>query len=119
MIYCAYFLSALWSVGCVVIPLWAGFSLVQDRCDRGLGISVLLVGFPLGCLFAMAPWAFIADIQSPNLATLKKGQWVCSQSHQVTSTTYVKSGSVLVPVTNTNRVCDQYRRTHDDMPGGV
>jgi hypothetical protein len=45
-------------------------------------------------------------VQGPDLATLKKSEWYCSDSHS--ETTYVMSGKVLVPITSD--VCDEYSR---------
>ena len=109
MIYFVYLLTTLWSLGCFGLPLWAAWSLWDDG-DNGLAVAIGLMAWPIGCLLAVLPWAFISEAQSSDLATLKKNEWFCSQSHPVTTTTYVKSGSVMVPVTSTHQVCDQYNR---------
>lgn len=109
MVVIAYALAGLWFLGCTVLPLYAAVSLFQDR-DTGLGAAVLLIGFPLGCLIAVLPVALIEESQSPDLATLKKNEWVCSASHSVSTTTYVKSGSVMVPVTSRHQECDVYSK---------
>ena len=42
--------------------------------------------------------------------TLSRADWTCVKSHQVESTAYVKSGSVMVPITSTSEECDNYVR---------
>jgi len=111
MIYLFYLLAVLWSLGCFIIPLIMGISMFADR-EPALGATLILLGWPAGCLFAYVPWALISEAQSPDLATLKKSEWVCAQSHPVTTTTYIMTGKVLVPVTNTHQECDQYNRSN-------
>jgi hypothetical protein len=100
-------LTVLWSVGCVLLPLWGTVTLFREG-DRGMAASLLLIGFPIGCLFATLPWAFISEQKSPDLATLKKNEWRCSTSHTVVSTTYVMSGKVMIPITSSHQECNQY-----------
>jgi len=105
-----YALSAMWAVGCFVLPLWGAWVFFREG-DTAPALGVLFIVFPLCVLMGAAPWAFIKQGASPDLATLKKNEWVCTEAHYVTTTTYVKSGSVLVPVTSRSEVCDQYNRT--------
>jgi hypothetical protein len=75
--------------------------------------SLMLIGMCVvlfGVILSIVLWAMFADSQSPNLATLKKNAWFCSEKHTEIYTTYVKSGNSTVPVTNTRIVCDQYNR---------
>ena len=110
MMYFVYLLCVLWSLGCFGLPLWAGFSMVRDPWDRGMGIAILLLGWPIGCFIAVLPWAFIAQERSPDLATLKKNEWACSASHTQITTTYVMVGKVMTPMVQSHQVCDQYNR---------
>lgn len=109
MIYFVGLLACLWSAGCFSLPLWAGYTL-WDEYEKGMAAAMLLLGWPIGVLLAVLPWAFWGQQTSPTLATLKKNEWFCTQSHPVTTTTYVQSSRVMVPITSTNRVCDQYNR---------
>ena len=104
-----YILASMWLVGCVVAPLWAAIVTWQDD-DNLICFLVLSIGLPLGCLLGILPWALIAENRSPDLATLKKNEWVCSASHVESSTTYVMSGKIMVPITSNDTVCDQYNR---------
>lgn len=46
--------------------------------------------------------------------TLKKDDWVCAASHEESTTTFVNTGDgktiVLIPITTTSTVCDQWHR---------
>jgi hypothetical protein len=112
MIVIGYALATMWGVGCIGLPLWVVWAMWREG-DRGPAIAILLLGLPLGALLALLaflPWTLVKRDNSPNLATLKKSEWVCAEAHYVTSTTYVKSGSVMVPVNSRSKVCDQYNR---------
>ncbi len=65
---------------------------------------IALIGF---CI--IAPFAIWKDSQRPTFE-LKKDDWTCARAHQEQTTTYVKSGSVMIPVTSTYDVCDMYKR---------
>ena len=107
--YFIYALMALFTAGCVALPIWAAISLFLDE-EIGMATGVGLIGWPLACLLGAGPWMYLADARSPVLATLHRNEWVCSESHVVPTTTYVQSGKVMVPVTSYSRVCDQYNR---------
>lgn len=53
-----------------------------------------------------APFAYM-DAHEPNF-TLKKAEWHCTASHPETTTTYVMSGKIAIPITTTNTVCNQW-----------
>lgn len=101
-----YGLSVLWSSACIIAPLWAAWLLWQDN-EPGMSLACFGLGLPLMAFMAALPWAFIHDSQSPDLATLKKGQWACTGSHD--ETTMILVGKVIVPQHRT--VCDAYSRT--------
>lgn len=105
-------LACFWTVGCVALPLWCAWYLYFEDRFVGMALAVLLLGWPVGCFMGTAPWMMRAENKSPILATLHKGQWACTAAHTSTSTTYVKSGSAMVPVTTSRRVCDQYSRSN-------
>lgn len=109
MEYFAAFVAGLWSLGCFCLPLYAVWYLWTDR-EEGLALATLLIGWPIGVILSIVPWAIFADSQSSDLATLKKNAWFCSEKHSEVYTTYVKSGNSTVPITNTRIVCDQYNR---------
>jgi len=109
MIYIAAGLAALFTFGCVVMPVYAAIWLWNDR-ERGPAIVCMTIVWPITIVIGALPWLAYADSQSPVLATLHKNEWLCAASHSVTTTTYVKSSNVLVPMTTTHQVCDQYAR---------
>lgn len=47
--------------------------------------------------------------QSPTL-TLTKSEWACTQSQTVPITTYVQSGTVMIPLTTYTKECHQWSR---------
>ena len=102
-------LMVLWTIGCTVGPFLGSWCLVKEE-SLFMAAFVLLITLPIGCLLAFVPWMLYAQETSPNLAVLKKNEWVCSASHSETTTTYVKSGSVMVPIVSHTQVCDQYNK---------
>ncbi|MEO0828843.1 MAG: hypothetical protein AAFY03_00080 [Pseudomonadota bacterium] len=111
MIWIVYVLSAMWSIGWVGFPIFGGIALLKDEFDRGMGFAVLLIGTPLGAVFAVLPWEGIAAQSSPDLATLKKGEWACTQTKIVNSMMPVSNGKTTTMVPTTSSVCVQYSRT--------
>lgn len=109
MIYIGAFLAVLWSAGCTLGPVFMAAYAWREG-DYGFAAAFATILFPVGAVFAAAPWLMYADTQSPVLATLHKNAWQCGASHTETTTTYVKSGNVLVPMTTQHQVCDQYVR---------
>jgi hypothetical protein len=109
MIYVAYFMATLWTAGCFSLPLWVTLTLFEEG-DKAGALAALCIGWPLGCLLGLLPWALIMEEESPDLATLKKAQWYCAQSHEETTTTFVMVGKVMVPHYNRRIVCDEYKR---------
>jgi hypothetical protein len=101
-------LAVMWSAGCFGLPLWAAWSLWDDY-EQGMAIAVLLIGWPLAVIVGILPWAAYADSQDPHIS-LNKTEWVCTARHSMTTTTFVMSGKVMVPITSTHQVCDQYNR---------
>jgi hypothetical protein len=102
-----YILGAMWAIG----SLSVGACMVNDTCnsrhERVVGWLILL---PFWAIVGVGPLELIRYESGPELATLLRSEWHCSAAHQETSTTYVKSGDVLVPMTSTSNVCDQYGR---------
>lgn len=81
MIYFAYLLATLCSLGCFGLPLWAAWSCWDDG-DNGLAVAIGLIGWPIGCLLAVLPWTFISEVQSPDLATLHESLPVRVDCHR-------------------------------------
>lgn len=104
-----YALAGLFTIGCVVGPLGCAVYVFRDG-ERMIAALIFFIVWPVACLLGALPWGLIADAKSPDLATLKKSDWICSASHPETTTTYVKSGNVLTPITSHRQVCDQYSR---------
>ena len=102
-------LMVLWTIGCTIGPFLSSWWLFNEESPFAAAF-MLLITLPLGCVLASIPWILYGQEVSPNLAILKKNEWVCSASHTETTTTYIKSGSVMVPITNHIQVCDQYNK---------
>ena len=49
------------------------------------------------------------ESKQPTL-TLRKDQWACTQSQQIPTTIYIKTGEVMVPMTTYNTVCNQWSK---------
>jgi hypothetical protein len=58
-------------------------------------------------LLIVVPVGFYLDSKAERFS-LRKDSWSCTSSHQESSTTYVQSGSIMVPVTGYSTVCDQW-----------
>lgn len=108
MLVFGYILATMWTLGCVVLPLYCVYHLWNDY-EKIMAWAVLLVGFPLSCVLGVLPWAAFEDSRDPHIS-LNKTEWFCTQDHIVPVTTYVKSGSVMVPITSHHRVCTQYNK---------
>jgi len=107
--YVGYGLMIMWSVGCIGGCLLIAVGGFSDG-DLGLGFAVTLLGLPIAVLLGLLPWAIAEDMASPDLVTLKKADWVCSTSHNVTSMTPVSTGKTTIMVPTTQSVCDTYSR---------
>ena len=108
MIYVFYILAGGWTVTLLLCALWV----ISVGWEEGLlfGLLGTFVVAPLVALFAAAPWFIWADEQSPNLTTLKKGQWACVASHSETVMMPISTGKTTTLVPQSTIVCDQYSR---------
>lgn len=68
-----------------------------------LGIVILVL------MVIVAPFAWYAESKAERFA-LRKDEWTCTQSHERALTTYVQSGSVMVPLTTYSKECDQWSK---------
>lgn len=109
MLTVAYILAAAFAVGLLGATVALTRMAAEDFGFIGGGICAALVG-PLAALLAAAPFALIAHESGPKLATLLQSDWQCTAAHQETTTSYVQTGKVMVPVTSTSNVCDSYGR---------
>lgn len=108
MTYLFYFLAAAWSLTIIGAWLYA----TAEMWDESIGIGVIftfVVG-PLAFLMACLPWAIMQDETSPDLVTLKKGEWACVSQHSETTMVPISTGKTTTLVPQTNSVCDQYGR---------
>jgi len=91
-------MSVLDAVDDLVYDLW-------ERVAMPVVILVLcvlvIVGIPVLC------YAVYLDMKSPTFS-LDKDEWTCTASVERSSTTYVKSGEVLVPITSNYKHCTQW-----------
>lgn len=72
-----------------------------------LAIFLVLVG--LIFIIIILPIAYYQDSHDPH-KSLNMKDWFCSRDHEETMTTMVMAGKVMVPMTTTQHVCDQYNR---------
>jgi hypothetical protein len=105
-----YVLAAMWTLGCIGAVI-AVTGLLWTDGSRIPAFLCLATGLPVAVVCGALPWVIAADEAGPDLATLTKDEWRCTAQHTRTSTSYIMSGKVLVPVTSTHEVCDQYGRT--------
>ena len=110
MDYLVYTLLGMWSVGCIGGALYWAISNILTPYDRAVGFMVLFTGLPIAAFMGLLPWAVLADMQSPDLATLKKGEWTCSQTRIVNGMMPVVSGKTTTMVPTTSTECIQYSR---------
>jgi hypothetical protein len=109
MITILYFLAVLWAGG----TLGACIAMGMDRyvADTAIGKTIFFaIVLPVWCILGVGPIFLIKHETGPELAVLLRSDWECSASHNVTSTTYVQSGKIMVPMTSTHSVCDLYGR---------
>jgi hypothetical protein len=67
--------------------------------------SIIIIFVFIGVPFII--YICYCHLQSP-VFTLRKDDWACSKTIKVQYTTYIKSGAVLLPITNFNDECQQY-----------
>ena len=78
-----YILAAMWSIGMLSLVITFTYSVWDDVSENIFGILATIgIGVPTALFLVFVPWALIHDAESPNLATLKKANWVCNSSHQ-------------------------------------
>lgn len=104
-----YILSAAWSLGCIAAVIAIVAYLWGDETPIMAGV-VGLIGLPFAAVLALLPWAAIDDMQSPDLVTLKKGDWACSAQHTETGSTVMSTGKTTMVLPTSHSVCDQYSR---------
>lgn len=69
----------------------------------------LVIFFVAGIIAFIPACAYFVyqDSKKPTF-TLKKDDWLCAGFREYNSTTYVKSGNVIVPITNHHKYCVQW-----------
>jgi hypothetical protein len=103
-----YLLAAAWAVG----TLGGVFMFLRDMCETAIGrVFGACIGVPIWAVLGLGPVALVQHESGPVLATLLKSEWRCTASHAETTTSFVKSGDVMVPITSTTNVCDAYGRS--------
>lgn len=80
------------------------FDFFMEKC-----IPVLVMGFFAALVLAVpfGLYTWYKDSQSPTFA-LRKDSWACSASVERSTTTYVQSGNVMVPITTYYKHCTQW-----------
>lgn len=79
----------------LIIPIGAIFILIV--------LIFLLIGLP---------YIIYVDSKSETFE-LKKSQWTCLKSHSYQTTTYVKIGNILSPITSMHSDCVNYQKIID------
>lgn len=94
-----------WAIGCIVIALLV---LKWLWCEESplISICVGLILTPLALLMAALPYLIYAQETSPDLATLKRNEWVCTATR--TRTTYVLVNRTMTPIISNE--CITYNR---------
>ncbi len=93
-------------IGLCIVGAWFWGMLSSIR-DRWWPMVLFLTIVALFVAFVFV--ALAVDAQSPTIS-IRKDQWECTKSVDVTTTTYVQSGKVLVPMTITSQECTTYVR---------
>lgn len=106
-----YGLSALWSLGCIGLSVWSIVWTLREN-EWVMAAVAGFIGLPIAALLAIMPWAFIAQTQSPNLAVLKKNEWVCTETRTETTMMPVATGRTTTIVPTIHSVCIVYARTN-------
>lgn len=104
-------LLAAISLGILILVIWMILNSSDSYYgDPILAVIALFIVAPIAIGFIYILWDSWYDyyFREQQYYNLNQKDWVCSASHSVSSTTYVKSGSVMIPVITYNTVCDQY-----------
>lgn len=101
-------LGGIWSLGCALGVL----ALLKFYFEEGdiAAIAFGLVGAVTGVILGLIPWAIYEDATSPDLTTLKKGEWVCTETRVVNSMMAVSTGKTTTVVPTTRSECINYGR---------
>lgn len=106
-----YALMLMWFLGCLG-ALWAMLYYLWDEGSHVATIVLGLIGVPAALVIGALPYGLYLDSSGPTIE-LQKSEWSCTRAHKETTTSYVMSGKVMVPITTTDDVCDAYERiTH-------
>ena len=97
----------IWSILVTGGIIYLCFNTLRE--DIGLGVLFVIIGVLLFLLVVILPFAYLKEQESPILATLHKGSWVCSQTKEVVSTSFMQSGNVMIPITTTSEGCTAYQ----------
>lgn len=106
----AYALLVAWTILCFGAVIWIVGAVSDDYGSPGYAVVALVVagsvGFPLG----LAPWYYLNEYRSPVLATLKKGEWICSTSRVENSVGVVVIDGKVGVAPAVESVCIQYSK---------
>lgn len=104
-----YIFAGLWTIGITGFFVWVIFSdeFFDGWISRFFAFSIAA---PFWAFLTFFPFALVHHETGPELATLLKSDWHCTQSRQEQFITYIKVGSVLVPIASISEVCEKYER---------
>ena len=105
------FLCVMWAVGILTGAIILLKSGVEDFTRLGAAVMGC-IGIPIAVLIAAMPMVYVMDQQSPDLAVLKKNEWMCSETRTETIMMPVVSGNTTTMVPSVQSVCIQYSRTN-------
>lgn len=74
-------------------------------------IPVLVIGVCLIVFFVVSGIIYLGyeDYKSPTF-TLSKVNWECTKSHESHNTSYIMVGNGMLPMTDDEQVCDEYKK---------
>lgn len=105
------FLCVMWAVGILTGAIILLKTVVEDFTRLGAGVMGC-IAIPIAVLIAALPMGYVMDQQSPDLAVLKKKEWMCSETRTETIMLPVVSGNTTAMVPSVRSVCVQYTRTN-------
>ena len=79
--------------------------------DRLLPLLMILLAIAIVVVPSWLIYVLWVDSKSPTFE-LRKDEWACSASIERQSTTYIKSGDVMVPITSHYKHCTQWSERH-------
>jgi hypothetical protein len=71
---------------------------------------VIIVMFAGAVVFIVGGVYVLYQGRNAPTITLRKSEWVCTNTHKVPTTIYIKSGELMIPMTTYRNECLQWNR---------